>query len=164
MNSKSHSATSSFFGFCGWLVLCFTAACIAFFVRPDAWYDTLQKPTWNPPSWIFGPAWTLLYFLMALAAWLVWREGGWRKQGRALGLFVLQWLLNAMWSPLFFGLHRPDLALLDIILLWISIVATLIVFLKVNKTAGVLLIPYLGWVTFAAILNFSIWNRLQPPN
>ena len=142
----------------GWLALCFAAAGTAVFVSTDGWYAALHKPSWNPPAWLFGPAWTLLYITMAVAAWLVWREGGWKTQGRTLGLFLLQWLLNALWTPLFFGLHRPGLAFAEIILLWLAIAATLALFWRVRKAAGVLLVPYLAWVSFAAALNFTIWR------
>ncbi len=142
----------------GWLALCFAASASAVFVATGDWYVRLNKPPWNPPAWVFGPAWTLLYILMALAAWLVWREGGWRAQGRALRLFLLQWSLNALWTPLFFGLHRPGLAFAEIILLGLAIAATLWSFWRVRKLAGVLLLPYLAWVSFAAALNFAIWR------
>ena len=142
----------------GWLALCFVAAGTAVFVSTDGWYAALHKPSWNPPAWLFGPAWILLYITMAVAAWLVWREGGWKTQGRTLGLFLLQWLLNALWTPLFFGLHRPGLAFAEIILLWLAIAATLALFWRVRRVAGVLLVPYLAWVSFAAELNFTIWR------
>lgn len=90
----------------GWLILSFAASISAVFVSTNGWYAGLTKPPWNPPAWAFGPAWTLLYALMAVAAWLVWREGGWKVQRLALGLFLLQWLLNALWTPLIFGMHR----------------------------------------------------------
>jgi tryptophan-rich sensory protein len=98
---------------------------------------------------------------MAIAAWLVWREGGWKVRRRPLGLFLAQWLLNALGTPLFFGLHRPGLALIEIILLWLALVATVRSFWAVRKSAGGLLVPYLAWVSFAAFLNFTIW-RLNP--
>lgn len=159
MNSTvSQSPGRQMLGLVGWLALCFAAAGAAVFVSPDGWYAGLNKPAWNPPAWVFGPAWTFLYVTMAVAAWLVWREGGWRTQGRALGLFVLQWALNALWTPLFFGLHRPGLALIDILALWLAILATLIAFWRVRRVAGILLLPYLAWVTFAAALNFTIWR------
>ena len=145
----------------GWLALCFVAAGSAVFVSTDGWYATLHKPSWNPPAWVFGPAWSLLYVLMAAAAWFVWREGGWETQRKALGLFLVQWLLNALWTPLFFGMHRPGLALAEIIVLWLAIAATLASFWRVSKIAGVLLAPYLAWVSFAAVLNAAIW-RLNP--
>lgn len=142
----------------GWLALCFAAAGTAAFVSIDGWYAALQKPSWNPPPWVFGPAWTVLYFCMAVAAWLVWREGGWKTQGRALGLFLVQWALNALWTPIFFGLHRPGLAFAEIVILWLLLAATLAAFWRINKAAGALLVPYLTWVSFAAALNFAIWR------
>jgi len=145
----------------GWLALCFAASVTGVFVSTNGWYAGLTKPSWNPPSWIFGPAWTLLYVLMAIAAWLVWREGGWKNQSVPLGLFLLQWVLNALWTPLFFGLHRSGLAFAEILLLWLVLAATLWSFWQVRKAAGVLLVPYLAWVTFALVLNFAIW-RLNP--
>jgi tryptophan-rich sensory protein len=120
-----------------------------------AWYLTITKPAWNPPIWIFGPVWTALYAMMAVAAWLVWRRAGW---GSALVWFAGQLALNAAWSPLFFGLHRIDLALVDIVLLWGAIVATTIAFGKVTPVAGWLFVPYLAWVSFATMLNFTIWR------
>jgi tryptophan-rich sensory protein len=152
------SARLQAFALIGWLALCFAAAGTAAFVSIDGWYEALQKPTWNPPPWVFGPAWTVLYISMAVAAWLVWREGGWKTQGRALGLFVVQWALNALWTPLFFGLHRPGLAFAEITILWLVLAATLAAFWRVNKVAGALLVPYLAWVSFAAALNFAIWR------
>jgi benzodiazapine receptor len=142
----------------GWLALCFAASSAAVFVSTGGWYAELHKPSWNPPVWIFGPVWTLLYVMMAGAAWLVWRVGGWREQGRALGLFLLQWLLNALWTPLFFGLHRPLLAFVEIMTLWVVLAATLMLFWRVRKAAGALLAPYLAWVSFAAVLNFTVWR------
>lgn len=122
------------------------------------WYAALHKPSWNPPPWVFGPAWTFLYITMAVAAWLVWREGGWKAQRRALGLFIVQWFLNALWTPLFFGAHLPGVAFGEIVLLWLAIAATLVAFWRVKKAAGLLLVPYLAWVSFAAALNFTIWR------
>jgi tryptophan-rich sensory protein len=159
MNRRRHASTGrQFLALTGWLGLCFAAAGTAAFVSTDGWYDGINKPEWNPPTWVFGPAWTLLYITMAIAAWLVWREGGWRVQGRALGLFVLQWVFNALWTPLFFGMHRSGLALIDILALWLTILATLIAFWRVRRAAGLLMLPYLAWVTFATALNFAIWR------
>ncbi|WP_205620046.1 TspO/MBR family protein [Fundidesulfovibrio putealis] len=141
----------------GWIAFCFIASGSAAFVFTGGWYADLHKPSWNPPAWIFAPVWTSLYVMMAVAVWLVWREGGWKTQWRALGLFLLQWLLNALWTPLFFGMHRPGLSFIDIILLWLVLAATLRLFWKVRKAAGILLIPYLAWVSFAVALNFTIW-------
>ena len=156
--SSLPSVGRSIIALIGWLVLCFAAAGTAVFVSTDGWYAALHKPSWNPPAWLFGPAWTLLYITMAVAAWLVWREGGWKVQGRTLGLFLLQWLLNALWTPLFFGLHRSGLAFAEIVLLWLAIAATLVSFWRVRQVAGILLVPYLAWVSFAAALNFTIWR------
>ena len=122
------------------------------------WYTTLAKPAWTPPGWLFGPVWTLLYVLMGIAAWLVWRRA---EEGRArcpLLLFALQLLLNAGWSFLFFGLRSPGLALIEILLLWIAIAATLWAFARVRGGAARLLVPYLAWVSFAAALNLAIWR------
>jgi len=145
----------------GWLVLCFAASGTAVFVSVDGWYDGLVKPSWNPPAWLFGPVWTALYVTMAIAAWLVWREGGWRAQRRPLALFVAQWALNALWTPLFFGLHQPGLAFAEILLLWVVLALTVTAFWRVRRIAGLLLLPYIAWVSFAAFLNFTLW-RLNP--
>jgi tryptophan-rich sensory protein len=142
----------------GWLVLCLAASGTAFFVSTGGWYASLRKPVWNPPPWLFGPVWTLLYVMMAVAAWLVWREGGWKNQTRPLALFLFQWLLNVLWTPLFFGMHRSGLAYIEIVALWSVLAATLGLFWRVKKTAGLLLVPYLVWVTFAAALNFTLWH------
>jgi tryptophan-rich sensory protein len=122
------------------------------------WYPTLHKPAWTPPDWLFGPVWTALYVLMALAAWLVWRRAGWPASRTALGLFAVQLLLNVAWSGLFFALHSPGLAFAEILLLWSAIVATLWAFGRVSAPAAGLLVPYLLWVTYAAALNGAIWR------
>ncbi len=122
------------------------------------WYATLAKPSLNPPAWLFGPVWTMLYFLMGIAAFLVWRKG-WDSKGvkPALSLFAIQLILNALWSIIFFGLHSPGWALTEIIVLWIAIVATIVAFTKVSRPAAWFLAPYILWVSFAAYLNYSIW-------
>ena len=160
-NPSSNPASRQTLVLAGWLALCFAASGTAVFVSTGGWYASLHKPSWNPPAWVFAPVWTLLYVMMAIAAWLVWREGGWKAQGRALGLFLLQWLLNALWTPLFFGMHRSGLAFVEISALWLVLAATLVRFWRVRKAAGVLLSPYLAWVSFAVALNFTIW-RLNP--
>lgn len=142
----------------GWLLLCFAAASFGGLAGSGEWYDALNKPSWNPPPWIFGPVWTALYSMMAVAAWLVWRQGGWTRQRRPLFFFLAQLALNALWTPLFFGLHRPGLAFVDIVLLWLAIAATIREFRPVSCAAGWLLVPYLTWVGFAAVLNFTIWR------
>jgi translocator protein len=142
----------------GWLGLTFAAATMGGFFLPGEWYSRLQKPPWNPPSWIFGPVWTVLYTTMAIAAWLVWKRGGFATQRVALAFFSLQLLLNALWSPLFFGLHLPGLAFVDLVLLWLTLLATVSAFWKAHRLAGAMLLPYLAWVTFAGALNFAIWR------
>ena len=122
------------------------------------WYPTLQKPLWNPPSWVFGPVWTILYLMMAIAAWLVWRKREFIGVNSSLALFAFQLILNVLWSPLFFGLKNPLAGLLDIVPLWAAILATLIAFWKISPVAGVLLVPYWLWVSFATVLNFTIWK------
>ena len=122
------------------------------------WFANLNKPLFNPPNWIFGPVWTTLYVLMGIAAFLVWLKGLDNKLVRlALVLFVIQIALNALWSPLFFGLRSPLLGLIDIIFLLSAIVLTIIYFFKISLSAGLLLIPYLAWVSFAALLNTTIY-------
>lgn len=122
------------------------------------WYAALTKPTLNPPSWVFGPVWTTLYALMGIALFLIWQKGPNRKDVRkALTVFGLQLALNALWSIVFFGLHSPGWAFLNIVLMWLSIVWTMVLFYKISKPALYLLLPYLLWVSFAAYLNYSIW-------
>ena len=129
--------------------------------RPSvaSWYPTLIKPIFNPPNWIFMPMWTLLYILMAVAAGLVWDKIKEQNEAvkKALAFFLIQLTLNAIWSYLFFGLKNPMLALIEIALLWLMIYETYLKFIKINKIAGYLLIPYLAWVAFAGILNANIW-------
>jgi len=145
-------------GLVAWLVVCFGAAAVGSMFMPGAWYASLNKPSWNPPSWLFGPVWTVLYAAMAVAAWLVWRRGGLARQRGALGLFLLQLALNAAWSPVFFGMQRMGLALVVMMLLWAAIAATMVAFFRVSRGAGWLLVPYLAWVSFAAVLNFTLWR------
>ncbi|MEY2868618.1 MAG: hypothetical protein RIR01_1078 [Bacteroidota bacterium] len=123
------------------------------------WYPTLLKPSFNPPNWVFAPVWTLLYIMMGVAAGLVWDRFSFDKGAvkKALVFLIVQLVLNAIWSYLFFGLHNPMLAGLEIILLWLMIYETYFQFSKINKVAGYLLVPYLVWVAFAAVLNASIW-------
>lgn len=127
---------------------------------PGDWYASLAKPAWTPPTWVFGPAWTILYAMMALAAWRLWRRLGARprESRRALVLFAVQLALNLSWTPVFFGMQRPDLALVVILFLWVAIAATIVAAWKACKTAAALLVPYLAWVTFATALNAAIWR------
>ena len=142
----------------GWLLLTFSAAAFGGFFLPGEWYARLQKPSWNPPNWIFGPVWTTLYTAMAISAWLVWKRGGFAAQRGALSLFLLQLLFNALWSPLFFGMKQPAVAFVDIVLLWLALLATVVAFWRARPVSGALLVPYLAWVTFAGALNFTLWQ------
>jgi len=145
----------------GWVLLCFAAAAFGSLFMSGEWYASLKKPAWNPPGWVFGPVWTALYTMMAVAAWLVWKRGGFAAQRRTLAWFLVQLALNAAWTPLFFGLRQPGWAFAEIVLLWLAIVATVVAFRPVSRAAAWLLAPYLAWVSFAAVLNFTLW-RLNP--
>lgn len=149
-------------GLVGWLVLTFAAAAVGSYFTASSvgdWYRTLSRPPWTPPSWVFGPVWTVLYALMAVAAWLVWRQQGWAGARVALGLYLLQLALNVGWSLVFFGLRLPGAAAAEIVVLWLAIVATMAAFWRRSPAAGWLLLPYLLWVSFATALNWSIWLR-----
>ena len=124
----------------------------------SSWYDTLNKPTFTPPNWTFGVVWTILYVLIGLSAFLVWNQGFDKKSVKiALTLFILQLILNGLWTPIFFGLHFLGIALIEIILLWLVILLTIIYFYKVSKLASMLLVPYLLWVSYATALNTGFW-------
>ncbi len=124
-----------------------------------SWYANLKKPSFSPPNWLFGPVWTLLYALMGISAYLIWQEGIERREVKnAFFLFALQLILNFLWSFFFFKLQSPFHALIEIVLLWLLILATIVSFYSLNKTAAYLLIPYLLWVSFATLLNFSIYR------
>ncbi|KAL6070564.1 Translocator protein [Balamuthia mandrillaris] len=123
----------------------------------NGWYKALKKPYLTPPNWVFGPVWTALYASMGYASYLVWRQGGFEQQGLALGAYAAQLGFNFAWSGLFFGAKRMDLALVDIGALWVSLAGTVALFHQVDKTAGLLLVPYLGWVSFASWLNYKLW-------
>lgn len=140
------------------IFLAVTVAAAAFGAQftPGPWYEALAKPAWNPPNWVFAPVWSVLYAMMAVAAWLVWCRVG--QLGWPIVLWLVQLALNAVWSWLFFGLERLDLAALEIVFLLGSIVATTVVFFRVSLVAGSLLVPYGVWVAFAAFLNFSLWR------
>lgn len=140
------------------LIVCLGAGILgSIATRPaiPTWYAQLIKPSWTPPSWMFGSVWTTLYILMAIAAWMVWRKVGWSG---ATGLFLIQLAVNASWSWLFFGMRRPDFGLAGILLLMVLIILTTLSFWRVSVVAGWLLIPYLLWSSFASALNFEIWR------
>lgn len=148
----------TYLGLAGWLLASFAAGGIGAQFMPGAWYAALNKPSWTPPGAVFGPVWTVLYVLMGVAAWLVWRKEGFAGAGAALTLFLVQLGLNALWSYLFFGRHRPDLALVDIVVLWALILVVTLLFWRHSPVAGGMMAPYLLWVSFASALNFSIWR------
>ena len=150
-------------GLAGWLAASFAAALIGSRYMPGAWYASLAKPAWNPPAAVFAPVWSVLYVLMGVAAWLVWRRAGFRGAVPALALFFVQLILNGLWSYLFFGLHRADFAFVDIVALWIVILVVLMLFWREDWRAGALLIPYLAWVGFASYLNFALWQLNRGP-
>lgn len=144
------------------LIVCLAVGYSASLVtRPsvESWYPTIEKPFFNPPNWIFMPVWTILYIFMAVAAGLVWDKINEQteKVKKALLFFLIQLILNSIWSYLFFGLKNPMLALIEIVILWLMIYETYLKFIKINKIAAYLLIPYLAWVAFATVLNASIW-------
>lgn len=141
-----------------WVVVALGAGWFGSNFTPGEWYASLTKPAWNPPSSVFGPVWTVLYVLMGVAAWMVWRKAGFSGARVALSLFFVQLILNALWSYLFFGLERPLAAFVEIIVLWVAILATLVGFWRIRPSAGALLVPYLCWVSFAAALNFQLWR------
>ena len=145
-------------GLAGWLLITFAAAWIGSRYMPGAWYESLVKPSWNPPNAIFAPVWSILYILMGVAAWLVWRRSGFSVAGVALAIFIIQLFLNTLWSYLFFGLHRPDMAFFDIVALWVAILIVMLLFWREDRYAGALLLPYLAWVSFASYLNFTLWR------
>ncbi len=145
------------------LALAFAPAVIGTHWGPDAWYTALAKPSWNPPGWVFAPVWTVLYALIGVSGWLVWREMRARPEVRsdaraALVIYAVQLVLNGAWTWLFFGLHRPGAALVEIMVLWAAILTTMVAFGRVRPLAGWLLVPYAAWVTFAAVLNSALWR------
>jgi tryptophan-rich sensory protein len=147
-----------------WLMLLLSVAGLgaAASVTAGSFYRELARPSWAPPGWVFGPVWTLLYMMMAVSAWLVWREHGFRGAGgKALGLFLAQLAANALWSWLFFAWHLGAWAFADIVVLWVLLVGTIVAFWRVRPLAGALLLPYLAWVSFAGALCWATW-RLNP--
>lgn len=140
------------------VILCFAVAATGGLFPPGAWYRSLTRPAFAPPNWVFGPVWTVLYLMMAVSGWLVWRTPTGTARTRALFAFGVQLVLNGIWSALFFGWHRPGLALVEIIVLWLSILVTALLFRRLSVTAAMMLVPYLMWVSFAAVLNFGFWS------
>lgn len=131
--------------------------------RPGQWYETLRKPSWTPPNWLFGPAWSVLYAMSAFAGYLVYVSAPADALVVPLGFYALQLVLNGLWSAIFFGMKRPDIAFGELVLLWLSILGTIVAFWAVRVDAALLLVPYLAWVTFAGALNYAVW-RLNAPS
>lgn len=148
-------------GLLAWLALCYAAAAIGVVASRDAafFYAMLERPAWAPPGAVFGPVWTVLYALMAVAAWQVWRARGWRRAAGPLSVFVLQLVLNAMWTWLFFGWQQGAWAFADIVLLGLVLLGLVAAFWRIRRSAGLLLLPYLAWVVFACALSWSVWQR-----
>ena len=149
--------TRSFIAFLFFLAISFSASALGALFPPGEWYAGLNKPSWNPPNWLFGPVWTALYLMIATAGWRIWQK--FRSEAKLeLTFWGLQMVLNALWSWLFFGLQRPGLAFGEILALWLAIAATIVLFWRRDRAAGLLMVPYLLWVSFASLLNFTLWQ------
>jgi benzodiazapine receptor len=130
--------------------------------KPGDWYEGLNHPSWRPPNWLFGAVWTVLYVMIAVSGWLVWETAGWAGGKVALIVYAVHLILNFAWSAVFFGMRRIDLAFAEVLILWISIVATMALFHAISPLAAYLLIPYLCWASFAAVLNYTVWQLNKP--
>ena len=139
----------------GFLAVTAIAATTGAQFMPGAWYATLAKPTWTPPNWLFGPVWTTLYVMIAIAGWLAWKASGW---SRPVAFWAVQMALNTAWSVLMFGAHKIGWALVDITVLWLAIAGFIVTAWPVSRTAALLFVPYFAWVSFASALNFAIWR------
>lgn len=148
-------------GLAGWMLLVFAAAAVGALATGDAprFYAQLDKPAWAPPASVFGPVWSMLYFLMGIAVWMVWRVRGFDSAPRTLALFIAQLAANALWSWLFFAWHQGAWAFAGVVALWLLIAATMAAFRRVRPFAAWLLLPYIAWVGFATALTFSTWQR-----
>jgi tryptophan-rich sensory protein len=161
MNRDDRSTWRQVAALLGFVLICFAAAGLGSLATASSvndWYRTLERPTWSPPDWVFGPVWTTLYLMMAVAAWLVWRQKGWSAAVRPLSWFGAQLALNVLWSVLFFGMQRPGWAFAEVLLLWLAIAGTIASFWPRSRPASLLMTPYLAWTSFAAVLNFLIWR------
>lgn len=140
------------------VVLVIATASSGALFQPGEYYETLRKPSWTPPNWAFGPVWSVLYIMIAVAGWLVWRAEGWSA---ATIVWGVQLVLNGLWSYFFFGARRMDLAFVDVVLMWLSIAAFILLAWPVSTWAALLFLPYLVWVTIAGALNLAVW-RMNP--
>jgi len=158
--SFPRSRLAQLLGLVAWLAVCYVTAAIGAIASVNApeFYGELVQPSWAPPAWLFGPVWTTLFTFMGIAAWLVWRAAPLEATRGALGLFLVQLAVNALWSWLFFAWQLGGWAFAEVLLLWVLIVATIVAFWRFSRLAAVLLVPYLGWVSFAAMLNFWLWR------
>jgi tryptophan-rich sensory protein len=157
----SRSTTANVLGLAISLGACFLVAGLGGLATTSSvndWYLTLKRPEWNPPGWIFGPVWTTLYFMMGIAAWLVWKNSPPEKSRLPIAIFGFHLLLNLFWSILFFGMREVGWAAVEIVILWLFIVLVLLQFMRLDRLAGWLLVPYLLWVSFASFLNYTIWS------
>jgi benzodiazapine receptor len=157
--ARNVSGPASAIGLAVWIAICLVAGALGSVFTAQSvgtWYRELARPSWTPPAAVFGPVWTALYTSMGVSAWLVWRRGG--PTFVPLSLFSAQLVLNIAWSALFFGLRSPGVAFVEIVALWLLILATLLAFRRISPAAGILLLPYQAWVTFAAALNFALWR------
>jgi tryptophan-rich sensory protein len=163
MSMNRMSRLTEILGLAGWLAASFVTGAVGGLasVNAPSFYGQLVQPAWAPPALLFGPVWSLLFVLMGVAAWLVWRKHGFRGAGVALGLFVAQLLANALWSWLFFAWQQGAMAFMEVMVLWVLIAATLRAFWRLHRAAALLLVPYLAWVSFAAVLNLALW-QLNP--
>jgi len=154
------ASTRRWGGLVFFIVLCFATAWAGAGAtsRSLAWYAALRKPSWTPPNWLFGPVWSILYLMMAIAAWRVWERNGLSGARQALALFFVQLALNGAWPWLFFAMRSPGAGFADIVVLWVAVLATTVSFWVRDRVAGGLMVPYLVWVSYAAALNFAIWR------
>ena len=154
----SRNGVAAWLGLVGWIVLCFATAAAGARFSPCDWFAQLHHPVFTPPNYVFGPVWSILYLSMGVSAWMVWRTGPLSNTWQPLAFFIVQLTLNAVWSWLFFGLHRIEWALIDIVLLLSVLTATIVSFHRKRRSASLLLMPYLVWVIFASALNFEYWR------
>lgn len=142
----------------GFIAVCAMVAVSGAYFRPDAWYIALKKPSWQPPDWLFAPVWTILYAMIAVSGWLVWKKTGFAGAPIAFAIYAIQLVVNALWSAVFFGMHRIGASIVVVALMWLAVAANTIAFYAIEPNAGLLLVPYLLWVSFAAFLNITIWR------